>query len=326
MANLETKYLGLTLKNPLIVASSGLTKTPQKIEDCEKAGAGAVVIKSIFEEVLTQDASKIEQSIEAHPEAYDYLLSELELQYGFDEYVDLIKAAKDKVSIPVIASINCTSEHYWPEFAAKIEEAGADALELNVFSVIASRRKDSAEVENMYYNIIKKVKAHTKLPVAMKIGSNFTSLPNLVYNLENRGLDGLVLFNRFTEPDIDINNLDLKTTFTFSRKTDYHQILRWAAILFGETKIDLSTTTGIHTWESAVKLLLAGATTVQLASVLYEKGVEEIHSFNERIEKWMEQHKLNSIEEFRGRLSFKKSHSPQTYLRSQFLDKLRNIE
>ncbi len=325
MSKLETSYLGLKLKNPIVIASSGLTKDVKNIEECERAGAGAVVVKSVFEEVLVRDFSKLEKSYEAHAEAYDHLLSSLEVEHGFEEYVELIQKAKEKVNIPVIASINCTSDFYWPEFAAKLEKAGADALELNVFSVVSYKRRKGTEIEEMYYNILKKVKEHIKIPIAMKISPNFTSLPNVIHNLDEGGLNGVVLFNRFTEPEIDINNLELDTTFTFTRTNDYHQSLRWTAILSGQTKLDIAATTGIHSWQTVIKLLLAGASVTQSASLFYEKGLGEINNMLPKIEEWMDKHNFASIADFKGKLNFRKIDSPQLYLRSQFVDKIKNI-
>lgn len=323
MPNLETSYMGLKLKNPIIVGSSGLTKSPNKIKACEDAGAGAVVIKSLFEEVLAEE--EVSTSY-AHPEAYEYLRAEVNLQYGPEEYAKLISDTKAAVDIPVIASINCVSDKWWPEFARKIENAGADALELNVFPMVNDVVQDSSTVENSYYEIVKLVKSEIDIPVSMKISMYFTALPQFVARLTGFGLKGLVLFNRFVEPDIDINKLRLKTTFPFTTSDDIQHVIRWIALLSDKTICDLSATTGIHTQEAIIKLLLAGASNVQLASVLYKQGFKKIEEFLNGIESWMEKHEFESIADFKGSLSFKNSQSPDLYLRSQFMERIRDIE
>ena len=326
MPNLETKYLNLTLKNPIIVGSSGLTSTADKIVACEKSGAGAVVVKSLFEEVLANQDWGLEQSAGYHPEAQDYLNAELQMQYAPGDYCDLISEAKSKTGIPVIGSINCISTKWWPEFAKKIEVAGADALELNVFDIPNDPAINSATIENMYLEILDKVKSTVSIPVAMKIGRNFTSLPYMLAQLDKRGLDGVVMFNRFTEPDIDIKNLKLKTTFSFSTEDEIHTLLRWVAITADKMECDISATTGIHSAEGIIKLILAGASTVQLASVLYKNGLGRIAELLKSIESWMTENKFDSIEQFKGRLSFSPDFNPELYLRAQFMEKIRGVE
>ncbi len=316
----------MNLKNPIIVASSGLTNSVEKVQICEENGAGAVVIKSLFEEVLAKQDWGLDRSAGFHPEAMDYFTSELQLQYGPNEYCDLIEKAKAKVQIPVIGSINCTSTKWWPEFARKIEAAGADALELNIFSVPTDPDKPGSEIEQIYYEVLEMVKAEVKIPVAMKIGRNFTSLPYVLKQLDKRGLDGVVLFNRFTEPDIDIDKLRLKTTFSFSTQEEIYTILRWVAITSDKINCDISATTGIHTAQGIIKLILAGASTVQLASVLYKHGLKKIPELLDQIEAWMTRYKINTIGEFRGKVGFAPEFDPEMYLRAQFMEKIRDIE
>ena len=326
MPNLETSYMNLKLQNPIIVASSGLTNSVEKIEECEKSGAGAVVIKSMFEEVLASEDYGLQQSAPYHPEAHDYLNAEIQLQYGPNDYCDLITSAKEKVNIPVIASINCISAKWWEEFAVKVENAGADALELNIFSIPTDPSEDSASREKIYYDILESVKSRIKIPIALKIGRNFTSLPYLVTQLEKRGLDGLVMFNRFTEPDIDIHKLKMRTTFTFSTEDDIQPLIRWVALISDKVSLDISATTGIHTAEGIIKMLLAGASTVQLASVLYKNGLKVINQMKDEILKWMSTYQLEKIEEFTGKVSFSPEYDPEIYLRAQFMEKIRGIE
>jgi dihydroorotate dehydrogenase (fumarate) len=326
MPNLATTYLGLDLRNPIIVGSTGLTKSAGKIKACEDAGAGAVVIKSLFEESLQQDDLGLDSSAMMHTEAYDYIRAEVNLQYGPVEYCDLIKKAKKSVKIPVIASINCISPKWWPDFAKKVEAAGADALELNVFPIVVDAINSSANVEQVYMDILDSVKSSISIPVAMKISMYITALPHLAIQLGRKGLDGLVMFNRFVEPDIDIKAMKLKTTFPFSDGDNINNVLRWIALLSGRIKSDLSATTGIHSSEAIIKLLLAGASTVQLASVLYKKGFKVINELLSDIEKWMKEKKFDKISDFQGKLNFMNIKTPDLYLRSQFMERVRNIE
>jgi dihydroorotate dehydrogenase (fumarate) len=326
MPSLETRYMNLNLKNPIIVASSGLTNSVEKISACEEAGAGAVVIKSMFEEVLAKDDWGLAESAPYHPEAHDYLNAELQLQYGPNDYCELISNSKSRVKIPVIASINCISAKWWVEFAKKVENAGADALELNIFSIPTDPEEESATREKTYYEVLESVKAKIDIPVAMKIGRNFTSLPNLLSQLDKRGLDAVVMFNRFTEPDIDIHNLKMRTTFSFSSQDEIHTLLRWIALVSPNISCNISATTGIHTAEGIIKLLLAGASTVQLASVLYKNGLKMIKKLLDDISQWMSTYNLENIEDFKGRVGFSPEYDPEVYLRAQFMEKIRGIE
>jgi dihydroorotate dehydrogenase (fumarate) len=326
MPNLATRYLNLNLKNPIIVGSSGLTSTADKIVACEKSGAGAVVVKSLFEEVLADQDWGLEQSAGYHPEAQEYLNAELQMQYAPNAYCDLISEAKEKTNIPVIGSINCVSTKWWPEFAKKIEHAGADALELNVFSIPNDPELSSANIENMYFEILDKVKSTISIPVAMKISGNFTSLPYLLTQLDKRGINGVVMFNRFTEPDIDLKNLKIKTTFSFSTEDEIHTQLRWVAITSDMLTCDISATTGVHTAEGIIKLILAGASTVQLASVLYKNGLKVIDQLLQDMNKWMTEYKIENIDQIKGRLSFTPNFDPEMYFRAQFMEKIRGVE
>ena len=307
MPNITTKYLGLTLKNPIIVASSGLTRNIDRVIECEKAGAGAVVLKSLFEEVLAKEDFGMKESTVDHTEAYEYYHAHLELLYGARDYTDLIKEAKAQTSIPIIASINCVSDAWWPDFAKQIEGAGADALELNVFTTATDLTMDSAKLEKLYFSILSNVKEKTTLPVALKISPYFSALPHVAVELGRRGLDGLVLFNRFTQPDIDIENVKLKTTFAYSTESDMHLPLRWTALMSHYLAYDLCATTGIKSAEDIIKLLLAGASSVQIASLFYEKGLDEIATLTAGLDDWMAQHGFESIADFKGKLSFHKA-------------------
>ena len=326
MPDLSTSYMGLKLRNPIIAASSGLTKSAAKIADCEKFGAGAVVIKSVFEEALAQADYQIAESAPYHTEAYDYLRSQLELQYGPREYLDLIAEAKKRVSIPVIASINCISSKWWTEYAGQFQHAGADALELNVFKTATDVQEDGASLEKMYCDIVESVKKQVTIPLAVKIGMYFTALPHFVAQLAKRGASGVVLFNRFTEPDIDLDKLALTTTFSFSTSYDLYKPLRWTALLAGQVGCDISATTGVKSAKDVIKLLLAGASTVQIASLFYQHGIDRLTEMVAELKGWMAAHGFERIADFQGKLSFTNTKTPETFLRSQFMEKIRGIE
>ena len=326
MPNLSTSYLGLQLKNPVIVASSGLTKSVENVIACENAGAGAVVLKSLFEEVLAQRDFGVLDSVIDHTEAYDYYYAHLELLYGAQEYTALIREAKAAVSIPVIASINCVSLEWWPDFAAQLQSAGADAIELNIFTTATDLTMDGKKVEDLYYQILGTVKQRVTIPVALKIGSAFTALPNVAVEFGRRGLDGLVLFNRFTQPDIDIDNLKLRTTFSFSSNDEVHAPLRWIALMSHYLSYDLCASTGIKTSDDVIKMLLAGASAVQVASLLYKDGLGAIAPLLQGLDEWMTKHEFSNIGDFKGMLNFHKAGNASQYLRAQFMEKISEME
>jgi dihydroorotate dehydrogenase (fumarate) len=318
--------MGLQLRNPLIVASSGLTKNAERIRECEQAGAGAVVLKSLFEEVLAQKDFGLKEGTVDHTEAYDYYFANLELLYGSSDYTDMIREAKASTTIPLIASINCVSTEWWPDYAKQIEAAGADALELNVFATATDLTFDGRKMEELYYQILSSVKSRIGIPVALKISPYFSSLPNVAVEFGKRGLDGLVLFNRFTQPDIDINALKLKTSFSFSGADEMHLPLRWIALMSHYLPYDLCATTGVKTSEDVIKLLLAGASSVQVASLLYKDGLDSIAGLVEGLETWMSEKKFENIADFKGKLSFHKADDAAHYLRAQFMEKISEVE
>ncbi len=326
MPNCSTTYMGLQLRNPIIVASSGLSKNIDRIKECEHAGAGAVVLKSLFEEVLAQKDFGLKEGTVDHTEAYDYYLAHMELLYGASDYTDLIKQAKAETAIPVIASVNCVSGKWWPDFARQIEGAGADAIELNVFATATDLTFDGRRMEELYYEILSAAKQKVGIPVALKISPYFSSLPNVAVEFGQRGLDGLVLFNRFTQPDIDINALSLKTTFSFSSRDEVHLPLRWTALMSHYLPYDICATTGVKTSEDVIKLLLAGASSVQLASVLYKEGLESIAPMVAGLEQWMSEKGFESVADFRGKLSFHRADDAAQYLRAQFMEKISEVE
>ncbi|MBE0644264.1 MAG: dihydroorotate dehydrogenase-like protein [Bacteroidetes bacterium] len=326
MPNTSTSYMGLQLRNPIIVASSGLTRSLEKVKECEAAGAGAVVLKSLFEESLANKDFGMKDSLVDHAEAYDYYYARLEKLYGGQEYTDMIREIKANTSIPIIASINCVSTDWWPDYALQMESAGADAIELNIFTTATDLTMDSNKMEELYVEIVSVVKRKVGIPVALKIGPWFSALPHLALEFGHRKLDGLVLFNRFTQPDIDIDAIKLKTSFSFSTGDEVHLPLRWTALMSHYLPYDICATTGVKTSEDVIKLLLAGASSVQVASVLYEKGLGTIGEIVTGLEKWMSEKGFESIADFKGKLNFHAAASPAHYLRAQFMEKISEVE
>lgn len=318
MGNLKTKFAGLELNSPIIVGSCGLTSDIKKLQEIEAAGAGAVVLKSIFEEQINMEVSR---SIgdNSYPEETDYIQNYIRAN-TIQQYIDLVKLAKERLKIPVIASINCLKNGEWVSFAKELENAGADAIELNAFILPLDEFKESIDIENVYYDIVKHVKSEVKIPLIMKIGNYFTNLSMFVSKLKALGADAVTLFNRFYEPDIDIERMTVGVASVFSLPTDLRQSLRWTGILAGEDKqLQISSSTGVHSGEAVVKLLLAGATTVQVCSALYEQGIPAIRSMNYFVSSWMEKKSFKNIEEFRGKLSYTDAGHADRYERAQFM-------
>ena len=318
MPNLEVNYLGLKLKNPVIAGSSGLTSTVEKIRALEEAGAGAVVLKSLFEEQINYEAGSLIMD-HNYPEAEDYIKNYTKSN-SVENYLNLIEEAKKSVSIPVIASINCVSASDWTGFSRRIEEAGADALELNVFFLPTDKFKSSGDFENIYYDLAGQVTGIVNIPVAMKLGNNFTNILGIIDRLYALGVKGAVLFNRFYEPDIDIERMKLSSSDVFSSPSDLRHVLRWTALVSDKVSlVDISASTGVHSWEAVVKQLLAGAKTVQVCSLLYRNGIKEMANLVRGLEGWMKKKGFRSVDEFRGKMSYRKIPDPSVYERSQFM-------
>jgi len=328
MADLSTEYMGLKLKNPLIVASCSLSKQLDGIHRIADSGAGAVVLKSLFEEQIQKEmVEDIEQYIGPswHYEAYDYV-NKMGMELGPREYLKLIEEAKKSVSIPVIASLNCISTGWWKDYAKQIESAGADALEMNIAFLPDDIKKTSEEIEQIYYKVLEKVKGTIDIPIAVKIGPYFTSMAQFAFELGKRGASALVFFNRFYQFDIDIENMKVIGANYLSTSSEMNLPLRWIALLFGQVNCDLSATTGVHNGHSVIKLILAGAQSAQLCSVLYKKGVEYVSTILDETELWLDEHDVKSIADIRGKLSRQESAKPELYERLQYIKALVGIE
>jgi dihydroorotate dehydrogenase (fumarate) len=318
MANLTTSYAGLKLRNPFIISSSGLTGSIDKIRRLDSLGAGAIVLKSLFEEQIMHETSQNTEAID-YPDALSFMKTFFSGN-TVNEYMSLIREAKRVTTVPVIASINCISALGWIDFAVRIQEAGADAIELNVFFLPLDKDKPSAEYENVYFNILEGVKKRVTIPVIIKLGPQFTNLTWLVNQLYIRKADAIVLFNRFFEPDINITDLRITSSEVFSAPADMRTSLRWVGIISGQVPgIDIAASTGVHTGDAAIKQILAGAKAVQLSSVLYKNGIEFLPKLFDRFETWMLEHNFKSIDEFRGKMSYANIADPGQYERSQFI-------
>jgi dihydroorotate dehydrogenase (fumarate) len=318
MPKLETKYMGLTLRNPIIIGSSGLTNSVDKIKELETHGAGAVVLKSIFEEQILMEVNSLRSDYWGHAEEADYL-AQYTQQHTLDEYLALIGSAKKAVSIPVIASINCVSPTHWTSFAKKIQDAGADALELNIFILPADYKQKGENVESIYFDIINEVRSKVTIPISVKMSRYFSGLANMIFELSVRKIQGIVLFNRFYTPDIDIEKMEVVSSHVFSSPEEISEPLRWVGMLADKVKCDLAASTGIHDGEGVLKCLLAGAKAVQIASTIYKNGPAHIETMLEQVKNWMKNHRCNSIQEFTGKLSHKHLKDPVIYERVQFM-------
>ena len=318
MADLSTKFVGLELRNPIIVSSSGLTDSVEKIIKLEEAGAGAVVLKSLFEEQILFEAGSLSGQAD-YPEADDYLHHYTRTN-SVDKYLDLVEDSVRKTKIPVIASINCVSDSEWFDFARKIEEAGAHALELNVYFLPAGKQAGSQNYEKLYLDIAEKVKKKVDIPVIMKLGTNFTNLVSMIDLLYYRGINGVVLFNRFYSPDINIREMKMTASDVFSSPSDLRFSLRWVAIVSSLVEqIQIAASTGIHDGQAVIKQILAGAQAVQVCSAIYKYGPGHIAKMLQGLSNWMEEKNFSELSAFRGKMNYGNIENPQVYERSQFM-------
>jgi dihydroorotate dehydrogenase (fumarate) len=317
MVNLETTFAGLRLRNPLIAGSSGLTNSIKKIKELEDAGAGAIVLKSLFEEQIESHSGKLSR-IADYPEAADYIDTYIEMNH-MDKYLGLIRSAKEECDVPIIASINCYKLSRWVEFAKTIQDAGADAIELNVFTLNAGEFEDTY-LENSYVSIVKELRNILRIPVVIKMAKYISNLPGLVGRMKALGAGGVVLFNRFYQLDIDIKNLKITSGQVFSNPSDFNETLRWTAIVSGRVPdFDIACSYGVHSWEDAIKGILAGAGAIQLCSLLYRQGLDVMGEILACMEEWMLQSNYERINDFKGKLNYANIESPALYERVQFM-------
>ncbi|MBN3036434.1 MAG: dihydroorotate dehydrogenase-like protein [Bacteroidales bacterium] len=318
----STEYMGLKLRNPIIVSSSRLTGELDNIRKCADVGAGAIVLKSIFEEQLLANAENLmDQDIKYFwfPEAIEHI-SKHSKEFGVKQMLQMIKQIKDYTDIPVISSINCVSAFEWPKFAKSLEEAGSDGIELNIAIFPFKKETASHEIEEQYVEIVRKVKEYVSIPVSVKLGSYFTNIFGMAHKLDDAGADGLVLFNRYYRPDIDIDKEIIVRDNFLSGPEEVTQSLRWVALLSPRLKCHLAGGTGIHDYKGVVKQLLAGAWAVQISSILYKNGISYIDTMLHDLGKWMQHHGYQSIADFRGKIC-RDEQCDAKFERMQFLRK-----
>jgi dihydroorotate dehydrogenase (fumarate) len=320
--NLSTEYMGLKMKNPIIVSSSKLTDDIANIRKCADVGAGAIVLKSLFEEQLLADSNALmDQDIKYFwfPEAIEYI-NKHSKEHGLKQVLELIKQAKNYTDIPIIASINCVTAFEWPKFAKTLQDAGADGLELNIAIFPFDKTIPSKQIEDQYVEIVAEVKKHVDVPVSVKLTNYFTNLTQITQRLDDAGVDGLVMFNRLYRPDIDIEKLTIVRENLLSAPEEVSKSLRWVALLSNKLKCSIAGGTGIHDYKGVAKQLLAGANATQICSTLYNNGISYIDTILFDLQKWMEKHRFNSIADFNGKIC-KDDECSQKFERIQFLRK-----
>ncbi|MGD8625146.1 MAG: dihydroorotate dehydrogenase-like protein [Anaerolineae bacterium] len=329
MADLTTTYMGIELKNPIVPSASPLSAELDNIKRMEDAGAGAVTLHSLFEEQIETEAEALayylERGTEMYREALSYFPPMQEYRREPDEYVEHIRKAKEAVDIPIIASLNGITPGGWVSYAKHFEEAGADAVELNVYFIPTDFHLMSYDVEDLYVKIMKGIKEQVTIPVAMKLSPYFSAMPHMASMLDAEGADALVLFNRFYQPDLDIENLDVTPNLILSRSAEMRLPLRWVAILYGHIDASMALTTGIHTPEDAVKALMAGADVANVCSVLLKEGIQKIETLRAGLQVWMDEHEYESVEQMKGSLSQKSIAEPTAFERANYMKMLLSV-
>ncbi len=318
--DISTTYMGLSLRSPLVVSSSGLTSTAESIKKLADAGAGAVVLKSLFQEQLVSDASALTSNIflGSHADTGSFV-SAHSVDYYLDQYLALIEKSRALTDIPIIASLNCHAPGDWIDYLPQIERYGASAIELNMYNIAMDVQKRGVAIEKEYAQLIKKVRQAISIPVSIKIGPYFTNLPSLIERIEQAGAQGLVLFNRFFSSDIDIEKETIVGASSLSEENEYLLSLRWIALLSHNVDLDLAANTGVHTGETLIKQLLAGAQVVELCSTIIRNGIEQIDTINKELSSWMSRKGYNSLAEFRGKLSQGSLEEKELWKRSQYI-------
>jgi len=324
--NLTTNYLGMTLKNPIVASSSPLSHNVDSIRRLEDAGAAAVVMYSLFEEQIGFDSYYIDyhltQGTDSYAESINYFPDMQGYNVGPDQYVNLIRHAKEAVDIPIIGSLNGVSVGAWTDYASIIEEAGADALELNIYYLPTNTQLSGIEVEKVYLDILSAVRQAVTIPVAVKIGPFFSSIANMASRLTDAGADGLVLFNRFYQPDFDLENLEVAPRLVLSNSDDLRLPLRWVAILYGRLTADFAITSGIHTPNDVIKGLMAGAKVTMMASELLQKGIRRVGQVLNELVAWMNEHEYESVIQMIGAMSQKHCAEPAAFERANYMKML----
>lgn len=326
MTDLRTKYLGLNLKNPLVVSASPLSRDLADLKKMEACNASAVVLYSLFEEQIEIESRELDEflwkSQETSAEAQSYYPDFAEYTTGPYEYLEHIQRAKNAVNIPVIASLNGVSAGGWTRYAKLIESAGADALELNIYFVPTDATKSGGDLEQMYVDLVAEVKKSVSIPVAVKLAPYFSSMAHFAKRLEATGVDGLVMFNRFYQPEFDLEKLEVEPHLTLSRSNELPLRLFWTAVLFGEVKCDLAITGGVHVVEDVIRSMMAGARVTMLTSALLEQGITYLNVLHEQLGAWLESHEYESVKQMQGSMSRKKVAHPAAFERANYMKTL----
>ncbi|MFW5774699.1 MAG: dihydroorotate dehydrogenase-like protein [Chitinivibrionales bacterium] len=323
MADMKTRYMGLELGNPFVASASPLWKELDNVKMAEDAGAAAIVLHSLFEEQITTEERELNkyllQGTEHFAEAITYFPEETDFHFAPDEYVDHIRVMKERVSVPIIGSLNGVSSGGWVRYAKLIEQAGADALELNIYYLPADPTLDGQQVEENYITLVKHVKQSITIPLAVKISPYFNSVPWFAARLQEAGAQALVIFNRFYQPDFDLDAMDAVPNLRLSSSDELGLRLRWLAILFDQTDLNLAVTGGVHTGEDAVKSVLAGAQAVMTTSALLRNGIDYLKTMRQQFSDWMHIHEYESVEQMRGVISHYTVQHPAAFERANYM-------
>ncbi|MCB0196109.1 MAG: dihydroorotate dehydrogenase-like protein [Anaerolineae bacterium] len=328
MIDLTTTYMGMPLKNPIVASASPISETVEGICRLEDAGASAVVMYSLFEEQINYQSQLLDHylsyNIESYAEALDYYPDLEDYKVGPESYLELLRRAKEVTEIPIIGSLNGVSTGGWIEYAKKIEEAGADALELNTYFIPTDIAMTGTEIEQMYIDVLRDVKSSISIPVAMKLNPYFSATANMAFRLTEAGADALVLFNRFYQPDFDIENLEVVPHLVLSNSHELRLPLRWVAILYGRVPVDFAITSGVHTHEDVLKGMMAGAKVTMMASELLHHGVDRIDEILQEMTIWMEEREYTSVGEMQGSMSQQYVGEPSVFERANYMKVLQS--
>jgi dihydroorotate dehydrogenase (fumarate) len=323
MTDLTTRYLGLNLKNPLVASASPLSEKVDTVKQMEQAGISAVVMYSLFEEQIIHESLELDHYLnygtESFAEALTYLPDSGRYSLGPEKYVDHVKRLKDAVNIPIIGSLNGVSSGGWIQYAKRIEEAGADALELNIYYLPFDPAITSSKLEENYTQLVKDVRREIKIPLAVKVSPFLTGVANILQQFAEAGADGLVLFNRFYQPDIDLEKMEVSPSLVLSTSTELRMPLRWVALLYGQIKADFAVTSGVHNSEDVLKSMMAGASAAMMASELLKNGIKRIPEILSGIQTWMDANEYESITQMKGSMSAQATHQPHALRRSNYI-------
>ena len=320
MIDLSTRYMGFELKNPIIASSSGMTDTVDKIKNLEANGVSAVVLKSLFEEEIMMEMDQVTKSnlVDTYGDAQEYL-EYYTRKHNIDKYLKLIEESKESVDIPVIASLNSFSIGQWVNFAEKLESAGADGLELNMFILPGDQKFSGKEIEQIYFDIIRSIRKNTKLPIAVKLSTYFSGMADTLIKMSKEDISSMVLFNRFYSPDVDLEKEEIVSSRIFSLPEENSMCIRWIGMISDKVNCDLAASTGIVDGYDVLKNLMVGAKAVQVASTLYKNTAKQVGVMLHQIEHWMKHKNYNSLDEIIGKLSYKNVNKPMLFERAQFM-------